>query len=452
MVVVSQAAKLTLPNPSLPSSPPNTKSVLFEPNSLSLALLHSDSSFSLYPALSLLSLTSLPPTPQTLVPPPSSASTFFLLNSNSNPNPRVLFIVVGPHRSGAQILLRFYLLQKGNNFAKAQVFCSQKGLQFDQNLGVLLDVNHGASIKLVGSVNFFAMYSFSSSKIWVFAVKLMDDDGDGSRVKLMRRAVIECCKPIWSMSLSSGLLIFGEENGIRVLNLRNLIKGKVKRVKNFDLNGKYETKILGLPNGIIGDGVLNGSNKEIFCNDYLDGKIDRHSVYVKQKSVKYRQDSSEGGSCFVALKSSKSTIMPMVSLKAISVQAVSSKRFLILDSAGDLHVLHLSNSIAGANITGHIRQLPHIMNVQKLAVLPDVSSRTQTIWITDGYHSVHMLVASEMDTAVNENGRNEIMEKQTDISVAKAIFTGEKIQDVAPLASNGILILGQGNLYAYANS
>ncbi|KAH7554407.1 hypothetical protein JRO89_XS12G0195100 [Xanthoceras sorbifolium] len=164
---------------------------------------------------------------------------------------------------------------------------------------------------------------------------------------------------------------------------------------------------------------------------------------VKQKSVKYRQDSSEGGACFVALKSLKSTKMPMMSLKAISVQALSSKSFLILDSAGDLHILHLTNSVAGSNINGHIRQLPHIMNVQKLAVLPDVSSRTQTIWITDGYHSMHTLAASEMDAAVNEKGRNEIKEKLMDISVAEAIFTGEKILDVVPLATNGILILGQ---------
>ncbi|KAL5808130.1 hypothetical protein ACOSQ3_028821 [Xanthoceras sorbifolium] len=276
MVVVSQASKLTLPNPSLPSAPPNTISVLFEPNSLSLALMHSDSSLSLYPSLSLLSLSSLPSTPQTLVPPPSSSSTFLLLHSNSNPNsnPRVLFIVVGPHKSGAQVLLRLYLLQKSNNvYSRAQVSCSQKGLRFDPNLGVLLDVNHGASIKLVGSVNFFAMYSFSSSKIWIFGVKSMDgdDDDDGSRLKLMRCAVIECCKPIWSMSLSFGFLIFGEENGVRVLNLRNLVKRKMKRVRNFDSNGNYETKSLGLPNGIICDAVLA-------CNGYLDGRIDKHSV------------------------------------------------------------------------------------------------------------------------------------------------------------------------------
>lgn len=71
----------------------------------------------------------------------------------------------------------------------------------------------------------------------------------------------------------------------------------------------------------------------------------------------------------------KSTKMPLMSLKAISIQAVSLKKFLILDSSGDLHMLHLSSSVAGSSITGHIRQLPHVMNVQKLAVHPDISLR-----------------------------------------------------------------------------
>ncbi|XP_031255826.1 uncharacterized protein LOC116113803 isoform X2 [Pistacia vera] len=446
MVVVSQASSLPLPNPSLPSSPPHITSLLYEPNSLSLALMHSDSSISLYPSLSIPSLSSLPSTPQFLISPPSSSSTFLLLNPN--PNPRVVFIVGGPHKSGAQVLLRFYVLQKNNLYGKAQVFCSQKGVCFDHKLGVLLDVKHGVSFKLVGSVNFFAMYSFSSSKIWVFGVKLMDDD-DELKLKFMRCAVIECCKPIWSMSLSSGFMILGEENGVRAFNLRNLVKEKMKRVKNF--------KGSGLPNGIIGDGAFGGSNQDVACNGYVDGRSDKHCFSVKQRSVKCRQDSSEGVAYFVAFRSKKaeglnSTTTAFMSLKAISIQAVSAKKFLILDSAGDLHILHLSNSVAGSNIIGHMRWLPHFMNVLKLAVLPDISLRTQTIWITDGQHSVHVMAASDADITVGENGRNEIEEKLMQISVIEAIFVGEKIQDIVPLAANGVLILGQGNLYAYANS
>ncbi|KAF3973700.1 hypothetical protein CMV_002895 [Castanea mollissima] len=80
-----------------------------------------------------------------------------------------------------------------------------------------------------------------------------------------------------------------------------------------------------------------------------------------------------------------------------------------------------------------------------MAIFPDVSIRTQTVWISDGCYSVHMMAASDMDTAVNENDRNESDEMQMQISVSQAIFASEKIEDVIPLASNAILILGQGN-------
>lgn len=181
------------------------------------------------------------------------------------------FIAVGPHRSESKLVLRLYVLKRNNFYGKAQVFCKQKGVSFDEKLGVLLDINHGVGLKLVGSVNFFAMHSFSSSKIWVFGVKLMDgDDDDGVRVKLMRCAVIECCKPVWSLSLSFGFMILGEDNGVRVLNLRSLVKGKVKKVKNSSL-----------PNGIIGDYGFDGPTERISCNGYLDEKIDKHRVSGK---------------------------------------------------------------------------------------------------------------------------------------------------------------------------
>lgn len=113
----------------------------------------------------------------------------------------------------------------------------------------------------------------------------------------------------------------------------------------------------------------------------LSFKVDcSFKLAVKQRSVKCRQDSSEGVAYFVAFRSKKaeglnSPTTAFMSLKAISVQAVSAKKFLILDSAGHLHILHLSSSVAGSNIIGHMRQLPHFMNVLKLAVLPDISLR-----------------------------------------------------------------------------
>ena len=71
--------------------------------------------------------------------------------------------------------------------------------------------------------------------------------------------------------------------------------------------------------------------------------------------------------------SSASTRKLQMSVKAISIQALSPKKFVILDSVGELHLLYLSNSVTGSDSSYHMKQLPHIMEVQKLAVFPDVS-------------------------------------------------------------------------------
>eukprot|EP00257_Ricinus_communis_P022011 XP_015581621.1 uncharacterized protein LOC8287239 [Ricinus communis] len=400
-MVLVQSLKLSLPS----SSSSLTNSFLFEPNSLSLALMHSDSSISLFPSLSFPSLSSLPNKPQTLVPSPSSSSSFIILQQNTPDNPTVLFLVAGPYKGGSQILFRFFILQD-HVFTKVKVVCTQEGLEFDPKLGVLMDANHGVSIKIVGSVNFFVMYSVSSRKVWVFALKRIGD-GDRDEVKLMRCAVIDCCLPVWSISVSFGFLILGEDNGVRVFNLRQLVKGNVKKIKISNSNG------------------------------------------IKQKFVRCRQDSGEGGACFVAFESKEVEGLKLT-VKAVSIQALSSKKFMILDSNGDLHILCLSNPAGGSNIRFHMMHLPHSMKVQKLAVLPDISSRMQTFWISDGLHSVHMMMASEVDVAVNQNHGDDNQENQMETSVIQAIFAGEKIHDLVPVSANAILILGQAYIFAYA--
>ncbi|XP_061979013.1 uncharacterized protein LOC133699669 isoform X2 [Populus nigra] len=439
-MVLVQSSKLSLP-PSVSA----TKSLLFEPNSLSLALMHTDSSLSLFPSLPFPSLPSLPPKPQTLVPSPSSSSSFLLIHQD--PIPKVLFLVAGPYKGGSQILLRFHVLQNDSFFYKPQVVCNQKGLAFDSKLGVLLDINHGVSIKIVGSINFFVLHSVSSKKVWVFAVKLIDD-GDGEMLKLMRCAVIECSVPVWSISVSSGVLILGEDNGVRVFNLRQLVKWKVKKVKGFDSNGKLDGKGLKSSNG---DGEDNGvsSSSGNACNGALDGKTDKHCVSVKQRSVRCSQDSGEGGACFVAFKREVTEGMKPTTLKAVSIQALPPKKFVILDSTGDLHILCLSAPVVGPNVMAHMRRLPHSMKVQKLAVFPDFSSKMQTFWVSDGLHSVHTITLSNMDAAVNTNDGDVTQEKLIRITVIQAILSAEKIQDLIPLGANGILILGQGNIYSY---
>ena len=99
---------------------------------------------------------------------------------------------------------------------------------------------------------------------------------------------------------------------------------------------------------------------------------------VKQDYVKFKQDDRDGGEFFVGLKrniieTNTSTKVP-TSVKVISIQALSQRMFVVLDSAGDLHLLSLTSPGVLADNTGHIQQLPHVMNVQNLAVLPDISA------------------------------------------------------------------------------
>ncbi|CAN1241187.1 hypothetical protein LINPERPRIM_LOCUS4857 [Linum perenne] len=374
-MVLVQASKFLLP-----SSPSPISSILFEPSSLSLALMHFDSSISLYPSLSQ-PLSSLPSKPQTLIPPPSSSSSFLLLRHNQTSEPTSLFLVASPYLGGTKIVLKLYVLNKKKNaFTKAsQVSCSQKGVGFVPNLGVLLDVDHGVSLKIVGSVNFFCLYSISGRKVWVFALKLIDGSNDGEAVKLMRCAVIECPVPVWSISVSFGFLILGEDGGVRVFNLKLLAKGKVYKAKSsssdgtLELNGKVEDKVLKLSNGMVGGHKSGGLTSVPANNDILNGKIEKHNVSVKLRCVRWRKDSNEACSCFVPFKTKDVEGMGSNIGKATSIQALSPKMFMILDSNGDLHILSLSNPGGGTNIVADIRKVPCSMKVQNLAILPDIS-------------------------------------------------------------------------------
>ncbi|XP_039010418.1 uncharacterized protein LOC120139178 isoform X2 [Hibiscus syriacus] len=375
-MVVCQASKIDLPTPlSSPSSSKAPTSLLFEPHSFSLALLHSDSSLSLFPSISLPfssnknSLT---------IPSPSSSSTFLLQKTQKNRDPRVLFIVAGPYKGGSKVLLRFFLYRNDGRkaFEKAKVVVpKQKGIDFDDKVGVLIDVSHGLKLMISGSVNFFALYSVSSSKVLIFGVKLVDDIDeivDGVAFKLMKFAVIDCLKPVFSIGISFEWLVLGEENGVKVWNLRELVKGKkVKKVKNYGLSDG----VSGANNGVSNCG---SSCSDIVPNGYLDGKIEKPIVSVKPRSGKCRQELAELGVLFVPfeqeVKGLKSMNVPSISLKAISIQPLSSTRFLVLDTAGDLFILHVTDTALGSNATCYMRRLPHVMKVHKMAVFPDVSS------------------------------------------------------------------------------
>lgn len=45
-----------------------------------------------------------------------------------------------------------------------------------------------------------------------------------------------------------------------------------------------------------------------------------------------------------------------------------------------------------------------------------IFSGGRTVWISDGFYSVHMMTVSDTDTSVNEDDENESEEKLTQIS------------------------------------
>lgn len=113
-------------------------------------------------------------------------------------------------------------------FVRVRVRVKQRDMCYDERkVGVLFKVNHGVNVKVVAGVsNVFVMYSVTCKKVWVFGVKLCEG---GEEVKVVRTAVIDCDLPVFSVGVSGGELVLGEENGVRVFNLRSLVKGRVEK-------------------------------------------------------------------------------------------------------------------------------------------------------------------------------------------------------------------------------
>ncbi|XP_057522254.1 uncharacterized protein LOC130802314 [Amaranthus tricolor] len=484
MVIAVEARKFDLPNLSLSS--PKVTSFLYEPNSHSLALMHSDSSFSLFPSFSPFSSnSSFLPAPQTLIPNPFSSACFVPLNRHSTKNQdfqddkNVVFVVSGPYNGASRVVLRFYLLGKDGKFVTAQVGCSQNGVRFDRKCGVIVDVSYGMKVMLCGSVNYLALYSASGGKMWVFGVKLI---GSGRDLRLVKCAVIDCTLPISSICLSFGFLIMGELRGVRVFPLRALVKGRVgnrrrmrvAKVKGEELNVedqegnvKVEGRYSKITNGVtrvshesheFDKNSGNVSSSKLLPDGHAYGVIGGVALRsiadgnLTPRSLKIRQDSGECGMQFVLFNDSvreeiKSRLMPSNTTKAVSIQAISKEKFVILDSNGDLHILQVSKS--GSS---QMRQLTCTIQARQLATSPDAFADSHIIWVSEGLCSVHVMVIPTSDTTEKENGESSNDGEIIHSSVTRAIFTSENIQKMVPLAANKVLILGQDSLYAYAIS
>lgn len=108
----------------------------------------------------------------------------------------------------------------------------------------------------------------------------------------------------------------------------------------------------------------------------------------KLKTVRVTQESGDLYSFFVFIKpaelqSCKGSKSTPTSLKAVCIHVLSEKKYLILDSAGGLHFLNFNDSGMALEFNArssmpfkdaHAYQLENIMEVQLLAVLPDISS------------------------------------------------------------------------------
>uniref|UniRef100_A0A7N0UGI5 Uncharacterized protein n=1 Tax=Kalanchoe fedtschenkoi TaxID=63787 RepID=A0A7N0UGI5_KALFE len=461
-MVLVQASKLDLPQ-----SPHQILSVNYEPSSRSLALTHSDSSLSLYSSVSPLSPQppSAPQTP-TLIPSPISSSAFLLLQSKSPSDSvfvddtRPVFVASSPLKAGASLCLSFYAVRKGSQvFSKVRVICKQKDVVFDDKLGaVVFKINHGVAVRLSGSVNVFALYSVSSSRIWVFAMKMVS----GEAVKLMKCAVIQCTVPVWSISISCGYLLLGEDNGVRVFALRPLVKRQANELlwgdnKHKLIKGKPAVHVFQMHHGAVrtsnqGADTETGCKKLDNGNDvgadfgacamtmessfkyHLEQKSATCSASVKLRSIRVGQESGIFKSFDVVnCPLLNSTNTQMTAAKAISIKALTANKFLMLDSLGNLHLLSMSK------LTSQMRQLTQFVKVQKLAVLPG----TQTVWSSDGFYTVRMMNLAGIDPADSGSGEH-VNEDNPTISGNQVIFTSEKIRDVVALSANAILYLGQG--------
>ncbi|EPS59689.1 hypothetical protein M569_15117 [Genlisea aurea] len=398
---VFEARELSLPKP-LYAQTPKISSFIYDPVSASMALRHFDSSFSLYFNFSPISNPNFPP-PKAVVPCPTSAAAFLHIRTGSSTIADTVFVASSPvlHPSPGTLLC-FYLL-RGHRFVKVDVVSNHRDLEFDKAKGgVMFKVVHGVSVKLSAGVNVFTLYSVSNAKIWVFAVRLVVDEGGREALKLLKCAVIDCCFPVFTVGILFGILVLGEENGVRIFPLKYLINGNRNAT------------------------ILQGKPK---CM-----KLVQDSRSVRVVFVAFEEKDEEEPS--ISTKTTRKSVV-----KAVSVHALSTCHFVVVDSVGDAHILCLSSSEQPSRSPFRMKRLPSTMKVQKTAVYHDATSVTDKLWISDGIHSVHLV---KFYAPSDKQEKNEPVETETRISVTHAIFIPEKIREILPLDADGILILGQG--------
>lgn len=288
-------------------------------------------------------------------------------------------------------------------------------------------------------------------------------------VDLLKCAVVDCDLPIYSIGMSMGVMVLGEIGGARVFPLRMLVKGgefKGKRKGQFAA-GKSGDRLFELRKRVVPNGLVipvcrydGGASARV---GVMEEKGNGNQTSGKLRCARLRQNSGDFCSFFTKAKCdntiSECNTGAQTSVKAISIHVLSQKQFLILDSVGDIHLLTLNGTFTAsedcADSSSKYACMYHLdvkIKVQVLAVPPDISSRPEFVWISDGAYSVHMMSMANIETSEKDGEKDDKKEKSTLLSGAQVIFTSEKVQHIIALSAKAILVLGQGNIFAYSMS
>ncbi|CAM0882229.1 unnamed protein product [Alopecurus aequalis] len=436
-----------LPLPPAPSPP---ISLLLAPGpspTRALALLFPDASARLFASLPTPTSAASPAPAPTPVPSPLAAAACF---AHLLPSSHLIFLSAHPAPSSPVVHLRAYLLASGR-FAPAPLsfkrHVSPSGLP-------LHGLPFGLGVRLAGGVNAVALLSLAAGQIWLLAPRMA---ADGRTLELHKCAVVELepTRPVYAMEVAMGKLLLAEAGGVRVFPLRSLMKGGREREGRKVGVGASARKSLYKKNGI-----LNGLIVPVERVSGTRGGEGDAASGCKLTTLRVKQSSGSCASFFLAFNQVDHNLQGGVNLiksvKAVSIQPFSKDKFLVLDSAGVLHVFSLQNTelVREASKT---YGLDCAMKVQLFAVFPSSSTKTQILWVSDGGHSIHMvstLPAFDVESPKSDDGDSDGEKELATIklSAIEAIFTSEKVQDIVPISKDSVLILGQGNLFLYGTA
>ncbi|KAH9312652.1 hypothetical protein KI387_027687, partial [Taxus chinensis] len=180
------------------------------------------------------------------------------------------------------------------------------------------------------------------------------------------------------------------------------------------------------------------------------------SLLVKSRPLKMRETLGKVCSIFVPFEDAGKEGNKASRLRAIAIHDLSQTKFVVLDSAGDLHFLSLHNLVStgdsqkeqDCDIAGHcLRHLKSSLKVNMFAAFPEMASSTsQKLWVSDGRHSIHLLSFPSANASPGESDKDLAEENPLQLSVIQAVFSSDRIHAIAAMSANASLVLTQGSI------